>query len=131
MTIYHWDLLKKKKTGGSKRAFRGKRKYEAGGDQTETTISTKGNLVNKKRVKGGGIKLMLRESRYVNVNLPDGRTTRAEIVSLVENPSNVLYARRGIMTRGAVVRTSEGAVRITSKTGSNGVLNGKLLAEKE
>jgi small subunit ribosomal protein S8e len=131
MTIYHWDLPKKKRTGGSKRAFRGKRKYESGNIRAETRISATGELVNKRRIKGGGIKLSIKESKHANVSFPDGHTVRAEIISLVDNPSNALYARRGIICKGAVLRTSEGTVRVTSKTGSDGVLNAKLIEEKK
>lgn len=131
MTIYHWDLPKKKKTGGSKKAFRGKRKYESGNVQAETRISTTGDLVQRKRVKGGGFKLSLRESKSVNINFSDGHTTRAEILALVANPSNALYARKGIITKGAILRTSLGLVRVSSKTGSDGVLNGRIMEEKK
>ena len=131
MTIYHWDLRKKKKTGGSKKAFRGKRKHESGDVQADTRISTAGDLVQRKRVKGGGFKLSLGESKSVNVNFSDGRTTRAEILALADNPSNPLYTRKGIITKGAILKTSLGLVRVSSKTGSDGVLNGRIMEEKK
>jgi len=131
MTIYHWDLPKKKKTGASKKAFRGKRRRESGDVQTETRISTTGDFVQRKRIKGGSFKLSLRESKSVNINFPDGHTTRGEILELVDNPSNALFARKGIITRGAILRTSLGLVRVSSKMGSDGVLNAKIMEEKK
>lgn len=129
MTIYHWDLLKRKKTGGSKKPFRGKRRYEKGNEPIETMFSTAGDVAKKRSGRGGNIKLGLKRAKWVNVNLPDGRTVRAEIMSVIDNPSNALYARRGVITRGAVIKTSEGLVRVTSRPGSDGVLNGHLIAE--
>jgi small subunit ribosomal protein S8e len=48
---------------------------------------------------------------------------------VAENPSNPNYARRNIITRGAILETSEGRVRVTSRPGQDGQVNGVLVEE--
>jgi len=129
MTIYHANLKKKKRTGGARTPWRRLREYEMGRGPTETKISQEGEVVQKTRVVGGNVKLRVRAASHVNVSLNDGKTTRAKILELVENPSNPLYARRGIITKGALIRTSAGLARLTSKPGKDGTLNGVLVEE--
>lgn len=128
MTIYHWDLRKRKKTGGKKVPHRGKRAYEVGRNPIETKIVKGKDVVEIVRVRGGGIKLKLKATGFVNVSTKDGKTQRTEIQSLVSNPSNMLYARRGILTKGAIAKTPLGNVKITSKPSISGTLNGVLLS---
>ena len=59
----------------------------------------------------------------------DGKTVRAKILELAENPSNPLYSRRGIITKGAVIKSTAGLVRVTCKPGRDGTLSGVLLEE--
>ena len=58
-----------------------------------------------------------------------GETKRAMLESGRENPADANYVRRNSMTKGAVVQTDLGSVRITSRPGRAGVLNGVLLDE--
>ena len=46
---------------------------------------------------------------------------------MVENPSNVNYVRRNIVTKGAVIETSEGRARVTSRPGQTGQVNAVLI----
>ena len=46
---------------------------------------------------------------------------------MVENPANIHYVRRNIITRGAVVDTSAGKARVTSRPGQTGALSGVLV----
>jgi small subunit ribosomal protein S8e len=130
MTLYHWDLRKRKKTGGKKVPYRGKRAYEMGRNPIETKIAKEKDIVEVVRVRGGGIKLKLKATGFVNVSTKDGRTQRTEIQGLVSNPSNMLYARRGIITKGAIVKTPLGNVKITSKPSISGTLNGVLISSR-
>jgi small subunit ribosomal protein S8e len=56
-----------------------------------------------------------------------GETIEAEIENVVENPANTNYARRNIVTKGAIVETSEGRARVTSRPGQSGQVNAVLL----
>ena len=41
------------------------------------------------------------------------------------------YVRRNIITKGAIVKTEAGLVKITSRPGQDGTLNGILVEEKK
>ena len=64
------------------------------------------------------------------VNVADkktGKVIQATLQSVSENSADPNFVRRNIMTKGAVVETDKGLVRITSRPGSHGVINGVLL----
>ena len=64
------------------------------------------------------------------VNVADkktGKVMQATLSSVSENAADPNFVRRNIMTKGAVVETDKGRVRITSRPGSHGVINGVLL----
>ena len=46
---------------------------------------------------------------------------------VVDNPANRNFVKRNIMTKGTVVETDKGKVRITSRPGQEGSLNGVLV----
>jgi small subunit ribosomal protein S8e len=58
-----------------------------------------------------------------------GKTTKTEILSVIENPANPHYVRRNIMTKGAIIDTKLGKARITSRPGQSGILNAVLIAK--
>jgi small subunit ribosomal protein S8e len=129
MTIYQVNLKKRKRTGGKRTPSRRRREYEMGRGPTETKISEGEEVVEERRVFGANVKLRVRATGNINVSSRDGKTTRAKILALAENPSNPLYSRRGIITKGAIVKTTVGMVKVTSKPGRDGTLNGTLLEE--
>ena len=57
------------------------------------------------------------------------KTTKAEIVSVVENTANVHYVRRNIMNKGAIIETKLGKARVTSRPGQSGTINAVLLSQ--
>ena len=123
MAIWHGERGKKP-TGGKIRLSRKKRKYELGRESTFTKIGEEKRKII--RTKGGGRKIKIISAQFVNVALK-GKTKKTKILGVVENPANPHFARMGIITKGAIVRTELGLVRITSKPGQNGVLNGVLI----
>jgi len=65
----------------------------------------------------------------VNVYDPATRKMQpAKIVTVRENPANPNYVQRNIITRGAILETELGLVRIHSRPGQDGVLNGVRVA---
>ncbi|MHA1754465.1 MAG: 30S ribosomal protein S8e [Candidatus Odinarchaeia archaeon] len=118
----------RKATGAKLRPYRGKRKYEMGREAVETKLGeTKKKLV---RVRGGNIKVKLLQDEYINVNDPKTKKTyKLKILSVVSNIATVDYQRRGVITKGAIVKTEKGNVRVTSRPGQHGLLNGVLLTE--
>ena len=55
------------------------------------------------------------------------KTTKTEIITVVENAANIHYVRRNIMNKGAIITTKIGKARITSRPGQSGTINAVLL----
>ncbi len=129
MGIVHWDLHKKKKTGGRRRIWRKKRKYELGRFPAETLLGDR--KLKVVRAKGGNIKLRLLRDKFVNLVIPDeNRVEKTEILRVIENKANREYSRRGIITKGAVIETKYGRAVVTSRPGQDGVINAVLIEKK-
>lgn len=58
-----------------------------------------------------------------------GETRAATIENVLENAANPNYVRRNIITKGAVIETSEGPARVTSRPGQSGQVCAVLLDE--
>ena len=114
----------RKRTGGRRRPFRNKRKYELGHESTETQV---GDLQLKTVDSRGGTTKVRAITTDVASVADGGDTVTADIESVAENPSNPNYARRNIITKGAVLETSEGRVRVTSRPGQDGQVNGVVV----
>ncbi len=84
------------------------------------------NKLKVKRVRGNNIKKQLLRSESVSVNI-DGKVEKLNIITVENNPANIHYTRRSIITKGAVVKTEKGSVRITSRPGQSGSLFGVLI----
>jgi small subunit ribosomal protein S8e len=114
----------RRRTGGRRRPKRKKRKHELGRTPAETevneprihAIDCRGN-VEKRRA------LALDEASVAD----GGETVKAEIEDVVKNPANPNYVRRNIVTKGAIIETSEGRARVTSRPGQNGQVNAVLI----
>jgi len=125
MAVWQGRSLRKI-SGGRIRMARKKRRYELGREPVYTHIAA----VRRKivRVRGGNYKVKLLRGDEVNVYNPKSRETKkAKILTVIENPANPHFAQRNIITKGAIVNTTLGRVKITSRPGQHGVLNGVLL----
>ncbi|MCF8884677.1 MAG: 30S ribosomal protein S8e [Nitrososphaerota archaeon] len=130
MVQWHWDLHKRKPTGGKKRPYRKKRRYERGGEPALTIIGER--KLRVKRCRGGGIKLSLASDMYANVYDPkSAKSQKVKVLRLISNKANRDYERRGVITKGAVIETEIGKAVVTSRPGQNGVINAVLLEEEK
>jgi len=130
MPQWHGDLHKRKKTGGKKHIFRGKRAFEMGSDAAETIVGE--TRIVPTRGRGGKIKLRALAVNSVNVTDPaTGKSQKTEIRGVVKNPANVDYQRRGVITKGAVIDTPLGQALITSRPGQHGMVNAVLIQGTE
>ena len=130
MSVWHGDLHKKKPSGGKKRQYRMKRRFEKGSFPTEALIGE--TKKKSSRGRGGNIKIRLLSASHANISDPStGKTQKVEITRVIKNPANVDYDRRGVITRGTLIETSLGVARVTSRLGQNGILNAILVPEKE
>ena len=130
MPQWHGNLHKRKKSGGKKHIFRGKRAFEMGSDAAETIVGE--TRVTRKRGRGGRMKLRALAVNTVNVTDPaTGKSQKTEIRGVVRNPANVDYQRRGVITKGAVLDTPLGQAIVTSRPRQHGAINAVLLQGAE
>lgn len=129
MSVWHGDLHKRKPSGGRKKAYRMKRRYEKGSFPTETILSEPRQKVVRSR--GGNTKIRLPGTNLVNVSDNSGKTQKTEIIRVIRNPANVDYDRRGVITKGTIIETSLGSARVTSRPGQDGLVNAVLVSKEE
>lgn len=128
MSVWNNAQHKRKVSGGRKRRYRGKRRFERGSFPTETTLGKSKTKISRKR--GGENKARLLSVKNVNVSDPSGKTKKVEIVRVIKNPTNVDYDRRGVVTKGAMIETALGSARVTSRPGQDGVVNATLVPKE-
>ncbi|RXK51636.1 30S ribosomal protein S8e [Halorientalis pallida] len=114
----------RKRTGGRLRPNHKKKKHELGDEPTETQVGdAKLKFVDK---RGNTKKIRAIEADTASV-ATDDEVVAAEIENVEANDANPNYARRNIITKGAILETSEGRVRVTSRPGQDGQVNGVLV----
>ncbi len=118
------NLKKRKFTGGKRRTYRSRRKYEIDRYPAEPILGEV-NIV-KKRVRGANIKLAVREISFANV-ADKAKVRRVKIVKVDDNPANRDYARRGVITKGAIIETEIGTAKVVSRPGQDGTINAILM----
>ena len=129
MPEWHSDQDKRKITGGKKKSYRTKRRFESGRFVAETQVGQRD--VKTCVVRGGDTKLRLHSENFANVDIPaERRTEKVEITRVVRNPVNADYDRRRIITRGTVIATKLGEAVVTSRPGQDGVVNAQLLKSR-
>jgi len=129
LSVWHGDLKKRKPSGGRKRSYRTKRRYEKGAFPTETTQGESTRKIERRR--GGNLKIRLLSVNQANVSNPStGKTEKVEILRVVRNPANVDYNRRGVVTKGTIIETPLGVARVTSRPGQDGIVNA-VISPKE
>ena len=116
----------RKRTGGRLRPNADRKKHQLGRSPTETRVDEP----NLKTTDARGNTTKTRALATNVAQVADaGDTVEAEIRDVVENPSNPNYVRRNIVTKGAVIETSEGRARVTSRPGQTGQVNAVLTDE--
>jgi small subunit ribosomal protein S8e len=121
MAIWQGESVRKQ-SGGRRRPAAGKKKREIGREVVLTELGKDRHVVL--RTRGGNSKTRIYRAEKVNVTDPaTGKTTRAEIKGVLENAANIHYVRRNILTKGAVIETSAGKARVTSRPGQDGSVN--------
>jgi small subunit ribosomal protein S8e len=112
------------RTGGRRRRSSDRKKHQLGSEPTETTVGER--RLKTVDARGGTEKVRAMQTDTATVATDDG-TVAATIESVAENPANPNYARRNIVTKGAVIETSEGRARVTSRPGQDGQVNAVLV----
>ncbi|GAB3697100.1 30S ribosomal protein S8e [Halorubrum pallidum] len=114
----------RKRTGGRLKPASNKKRHQLGREPAETTVGeTRVQYIDS---RGTETKVRALSTNVAQV-ADDGTVSEAEIENVVENPSNVNYARRNIVTKGAIIETSAGRARVTSRPGQTGQVNAVLI----
>ena len=103
---------------------RSKKRHQLGREPAETTVGEPRFQVVDSRGTDRKVRALSTDVAQVAV---DGEVTKTTIENVVENPANVNYVRRNIITKGAVIETEEGRARVTSRPGQTGQVNAVLL----
>ena len=124
MAQWH-GVSKRKPTGGRIVRSRGKRRTEISSEKQHAVIGESKNKIYRKTGDNQTIRIL--SENKISVNDPKtGKTKLVGIKNVVENPSNPNYVRRNILVKGAIVDTELGLVKISSRPGQDGVINGVL-----
>lgn len=125
MSLWQGESVRKS-TGGRLRLARGKRRSEVAPEDVETKLGEHTQKLVRGRAASQKVKL-LATSAIMVMDQKTGKAAKATIKTVKENAANIHYVRRNILTKGAVVETDLGLVKITSRPGQSGALSGILV----
>ncbi len=127
MYQYHQPYGKKVTagTGGRTRKFKAKKVAHLGGVFASTKVAAK-DVKESVRGRGGALGIKLKKASMVNVVSKTGMK-QVKMIRVLDSP-NPEYVRMNVVTRGAVVETELGKVRVTNRVGQDGIVNGVLVS---
>jgi small subunit ribosomal protein S8e len=117
------------KTGRHIRFNRGKRRFEIGREVHEATIGKPSVKAISGRANISKFAVKTTNIAYV-LDPKTHKATKTEIITVVDNPANINYIRRNIITKGAVLNTPLGHARVTSRPGQTGVVHAVLMIKE-
>jgi small subunit ribosomal protein S8e len=103
-----------------------KKKHSLPGQKRIVKLSTNEKRKSK-RVCGGNRKNYLLKAKFVNIQEKGKKSKKAEIKNVLETPSNKFLARQNILTKGTIVQTDLGKVKITNRPAQESMINGVLI----
>ena len=118
----------RKISGGRYKKSRKKKLYELPGQKR--TIKLGEEKKKTVKVKGGNKKTFFLKGKNINVKIGN-KIKKFEIKNVLETPSNRFLARQNVLTKGTIVETEVGKVRITNRPTQEGVINGILIEESK
>ena len=128
MTKWHIDRGKKV-TGGKIHSHRKKRRFQRGSLPLLTRLGEEKRRIERKR--GGLKKVKLVKTEFANVIDPKtNKAKKVKILDVVRNEADPHLVRRGIITKGAIVKTELGEARVVSRPSQHGVVNAIIIEEK-
>jgi small subunit ribosomal protein S8e len=117
---------KRSPTGKRLNNYRKKKQYETG----KLPVLTKIGTTKKKSIRtiGGNKKEMLLNGEFINFfDNKTKKVLKAKLITVVDNKANRNFIRRNILTKGTIVDTDKGKVKITNRPGQEGTINGVLV----
>jgi small subunit ribosomal protein S8e len=132
--MVEWHGKSKKLVSGGKRNTinRCDKKSSSKGGQKANTKTQETSKEENKIKFGRGLtqKVAVTSTKYANVTNAN-KTIKAEIINVLENDANRLYARSNIATKGAKLRVKIGSeekiVKVTNRPGQSGTINAVIL----
>lgn len=116
----------KKISGGKYIKSRKKKLYERPGQKTIIKLGEEKR--KSKRLRGGNKKIFFLRAKFINVKTKNKeKNKKIEIKNVLETPSNRFLARQNVITKGTIVETELGKVKITNRPSQEGVINGILI----
>lgn len=116
----------KKKGGGFKKKRRDKRKSES--KSLSVPLQVGERKIKTARTVGGNIKIISLKADQGNLFDPKSKkTSKVKIVRVLENKANRSYARRNIITKGAIIETDRGKAVVINRPGQDGQITLKKL----
>ncbi len=113
---------KRKPTGGKYHHAMPKKKMHLGRTPALTRVGEP--RVRKVRTLGGNQKLRALRLNTANVYNPKTKKViKATIEDVMLNPANRHYVRMDVITKGAVLKTDKGYVKVTNRPGQEGIVN--------
>lgn len=118
------------KSGRRIRYHRSKRRFEVGREIYEATIGA--HSVKIVRGRSNTTKFALKTDNVAYVIDPKThKAAKADVLSVIDNPANMNYIRRNIITKGAIINTSLGQAQVTSRPGQTGSINAVLIEKQQ
>ena len=114
----------KKISGGKYKKSRGKKLHELAGQRRIVKLGEEKK--KDKRERGGKMKKVLLHSNLINI-ISGKKSQKVEIKNVLETPSNRFLARQNVLTKGTIVETEAGKVRVTNRPSQEGIVNGVLV----
>ena len=115
----------RKISGGKYIKRRKKKSYERVGQRK--TVKLGEEKRKSKRVRGGNKKNFMLKGKFVNIKDKDKKTKKVEIKNVIETPSDRFLARQNILTKGTILETELGKVKITNRPSQESMINGILI----
>jgi small subunit ribosomal protein S8e len=117
---------KRSSTGARNTFYRKRRQHDDGRESAKPTV---GNTAKRMiRTLGGSIKERALYFDSANVFFPNEKKHKiVKIKAVVENPANINFVRRNIITKGAIIDTEAGKAKVTSRPGQQGAVNAVFL----
>ena len=127
-TLFPYTTLfrSKKISGGKYIKSRKKKLYERPGQKTVVKLGEEKK--KSKKTRGGSKKTFFLKAKFVNVKTKNKeKNKKIEIKNVLETPSNRFLARQNVITKGTIIETELGKVKITNRPSQEGVINGILI----
>ncbi len=117
-------------SGGIRKEMSKKKRYMRCRDFLPTMFEKEQSRKKTLRTLGGNKKEICLIADKVIVST-GSKAQKTNIVSVIENRANAQYTRMGVITKGALIKTEIGLVKVTSRPGQNGVISAVLVQEKD